>query len=105
MDTLNRVSAMLAALGSLLRLQIIRILETGDYHVHEIVAELGKSQPLVSQHLKVLKDCGLVESERCGREVIYRLAGPHVSAMVDHAWEVASDGQSPAGMTFIRNDA
>ena len=41
-------------------------------------AEAGASQPNVSQHLAVLRAAGLVEAERDGREVRYRLSDPDV---------------------------
>lgn len=41
--------------------------------VNEIVEKLDVSQPTVSHHLKVLKDAGLVSSERQGKQVFYTL--------------------------------
>ena len=43
-----------------------------------LAAELGASQPNVSQHLAVMRTAGIVEAERDGREVRYRLADPEV---------------------------
>ena len=51
--------------------------------MHELVRVLGKSQPLVSQHLRVLKDAGLVGATRSGREVVYSLAVPGVIATLE----------------------
>ena len=39
-------------------------------------------QPLVSQHLKILKAAGVVTGERSGREVLYRLADHHLAHIV-----------------------
>ncbi|WJY68537.1 ArsR/SmtB family transcription factor [Corynebacterium auris] len=64
------------AMDSPLRLQILLLLATGEHVVHELVSELGKSQPLISQHLRVLKRADLVTSVRRGREVLYSLAYP-----------------------------
>ena len=50
--------------------------------MHQLVAELGKSQPLISQHLRVLRAAGLVTSSRKGREVLYALAQPDVIAII-----------------------
>lgn len=41
--------------------------------VNDIVAKLNVSQPTVSHHLKVLKNAGLVKSERQGKEILYTL--------------------------------
>jgi ArsR family transcriptional regulator len=65
-----------AALGDPVRLQIISILAAapdGEVCVCEFVEPLGKSQPTVSHHLKVLGDAGLVEGNRRGKWVWYRL--------------------------------
>jgi ArsR family transcriptional regulator len=65
-----------AALADPARLQILSMLATapeGEVCVCEFVEPLGKSQPTVSHHLKVLGDAGLVEGERRGKWVWYRL--------------------------------
>ncbi|SDR81450.1 ArsR/SmtB family transcription factor [Corynebacterium timonense] len=67
------------AMDSPLRLQILLLLTSGEHVVHELVSELGKSQPLISQHLRVLKRANLVTSARRGREVLYSLAYPEVA--------------------------
>lgn len=64
------------ALGDLTRLQIIYLLSTdtsGTLGVSELAARLGISQPAVSQHLKTLKNEGLVESRREGFYIYYTL--------------------------------
>lgn len=73
---------LLSALDSELRLSILLLLDAKDHVVHEMVTELGKSQPLVSQHLKVLKDAGLVVGTRVGREVVYSLARPEIIGVI-----------------------
>jgi ArsR family transcriptional regulator len=63
-----------AALADPVRLQILSLLATaegGAVCACDLVAPVGKSQPTVSHHLKVLADAGLVVSERRGRNVWY----------------------------------
>ncbi|PRC58064.1 transcriptional regulator, partial [Mycobacterium sp. ITM-2017-0098] len=43
---------------------------------------LDVPQPLVSQHLRILKSAGVVEGARSGREVLYRLVDHHLADMV-----------------------
>lgn len=63
-----------AALGDPVRLQILSMLASAaEVCVCEFVAPLGRSQPTVSHHLKVLGDAGLVEGDRRGKWVWYRL--------------------------------
>lgn len=55
------------------RLNILRILRRGGLSVRDIWQFLDLSQNLVSHHLKVLKDFGLLNSERNGKQIIYSL--------------------------------
>ena len=48
--------------------------------VHDLVHALGVTQPLISQHLRVLKSAGVVHGERQGREVVYSLVDDHLAA-------------------------
>src|SRR3989337_196937 len=65
------------------RLEIIHVLAAGPREVGRLAAEMGLSQPNVSQHLAVMRAAGLVEAEREGREVRYRLADPDVVVACD----------------------
>ena len=64
-----------AALGDPARLRLLSLIATapaGEVCVCDLVGPIGKSQPTVSHHLKVLADAGLVTSERRGRWSWYR---------------------------------
>jgi ArsR family transcriptional regulator len=79
MDEITTLQAeVLRALAHPLRLQIMRRLDGGPGEVGALAQELGMSQPNLSQHLAVLRATGLVEAEREGREVHYRIADPDV---------------------------
>ena len=84
-DDLEAASALLRALASPHRLAIVRALADGPRCVHELVEALGVSQPLVSQHLRVLRAEDLVTGERRGREIAYALADHHVTHIVEDA--------------------
>jgi DNA-binding transcriptional ArsR family regulator len=55
------------------RRQILDLLSRGERPVNDLVAELGVPQPLVSKHLRVLREVGLVEVRDAGRQRLYRL--------------------------------
>lgn len=57
------------------RRQILDILAEGERSVNELVAQLDLIQPLVSKHLKVLREVGLVEVRTEGKQRLYRLNG------------------------------
>jgi ArsR family transcriptional regulator, zinc-responsive transcriptional repressor len=50
--------------------------------VHELVTALGVSQPLVSQHLRVLRSTRIVTARREAREIEYTLTDDHVARIV-----------------------
>ncbi|AZZ81671.1 MULTISPECIES: ArsR/SmtB family transcription factor [Gordonia] len=73
---------LLRALASPTRVAIVLSLRERVQCVHELVGHLGLSQPLVSQHLRVLKDAGVVRGHRNGREITYELLDDHVAHIV-----------------------
>lgn len=77
---------LLKALSAPLRIEVIMLLtEHGPLCVHELVDTLAVAQPLVSQHLRVLRSAGVVVAERRGREVAYSLADEHIGRIVADA--------------------
>lgn len=55
------------------RRQVLEVIGTRELSVNEIVNKLGWTQPMVSKHLGVLKQVGLVEERRVGRQRLYRV--------------------------------
>ena len=79
MDEITILQAeILKTLASPRRLEIIHRLAEGPCEVRRLAEDLGAPQPNISQHLSVLRAAGLVEAERDGREVRYRLTDPDV---------------------------
>jgi ArsR family transcriptional regulator len=79
MDEITILQAeVLKILSSPRRLEILHVLADGPIEVGRLAAVLGASQPNVSQHLSVMRAAGMVESERDGREIRYRLVDPEV---------------------------
>ncbi len=74
MDEIFSLQAeVLKVLSSPRRLEIIHRLAAGPVEVSRLAEQMGVSQPNVSQHLAVMRAVGLVDFEREGREVRYRL--------------------------------
>jgi DNA-binding transcriptional ArsR family regulator len=79
MDEITILQAeVLKTLASPRRIDILHALAAGPIEVGRLAKSLGASQPNVSQHLAVLRGAGIVEAEREGREVRYRLVDPDV---------------------------
>jgi ArsR family transcriptional regulator, zinc-responsive transcriptional repressor len=89
-DTLAGAVDLLKALASPIRLATVVELCEGSRCVHELQESLetagrAVSQPLLSQHLKVLREAGLVTTTRRGTEITYQLADAHVGHIVNDA--------------------
>jgi len=79
MDEITILQAeVLKTLSSPRRLEILHRLAEGPCEVGRLADDIGVSQPNVSQHLAVLRSAGIVEAEREGREVRYRLTDADV---------------------------
>lgn len=93
---LEAAAELLRALANTHRLAIVAELNDGPRCVHQLVEALGVSQPLVSQHLRILRASHLVHAERRGREIAYSLGDEHVFHIVHDAVVHATE-RRPAG--------
>jgi ArsR family transcriptional regulator len=71
------------AMGNAARLKILHALRERGKTVSEIIRETGYSQANVSRHLSVLRGVGVVDSERHGTTIFYRLTDPKVGEVCD----------------------
>jgi ArsR family transcriptional regulator, arsenate/arsenite/antimonite-responsive transcriptional repressor len=86
MNTIELAEA-LRALAVPSRLKIVELLQTHPYCVGALALWVGISQPAVSQHLAVLKRAGLVDADREGTMVHYRV-NRHRFEQVSKALEI-----------------
>ena len=78
------LSRQFAALADPVRLRLVSLLATaedGAVCACDLVGPVGRSQPTVSHHLKVLAEAGLVTSEKRGRNVWYAVVPAAVEAL------------------------
>jgi DNA-binding transcriptional ArsR family regulator len=79
MDEITILQAeVLRVLAHARRIELLHALGNGPIEVRNLADTVGGSQPNVSQHLAALRNAGLVEPERDGRDVRYRLSDPDV---------------------------
>jgi DNA-binding transcriptional ArsR family regulator len=86
------LQAGLDALGDGTRMAIFQRLANGPMAVNELAGTLPVTRPAVSQHLRVLKDAGLVTDSRAGTRRMYQLDPEGVArlrAHFDQVWEKA----------------
>ena len=79
-----RLARQFAALADPVRLRMVSLLATADggaVCACDLVDPVGKSQPTVSHHLKVLAEAGLVTSEKRGRNVWYAVVPAALEAL------------------------
>ena len=73
------------------RLSILEALREGPLTVSEIIKVTGLTQSNASNHLRCLRDCGLVSAESEGRQVSYRLSDNRVHDLLGVAEAILSD--------------
>jgi DNA-binding transcriptional ArsR family regulator len=72
-NTLN-MQLLLQALGDANRLKIIKFVGAGECSVSQIISEVKLSQPLVSHHLRILRENRILETSRKGPFIYYKLS-------------------------------
>jgi DNA-binding transcriptional ArsR family regulator len=65
------------------RRKVLEVLGTQELSVNELVERLGWNQPMVSKHLGVLKEVGLVSERRAGRQRLYRVNAERLKPIYD----------------------
>lgn len=71
------------ALSDPIRLEIIAYLRDGEKCVCEIVPHLNLIQPLISRHLKMLKDAGIIRCRKDGTKRMYSIVDKRIFNLVD----------------------
>ena len=70
------------ALGDPTRLKILELVKDDEKCICEIIPETGKSQPNVSQHLKVLKISGLINERKDGTRIMVRASNHKIYEVI-----------------------
>lgn len=82
--TINPANAAFRALGDETRREILKMLRTGPRTSGEIASRFDSSWPTISRHLAILRDAGLVVTERKGQEIYYELNTSVFQDLVTH---------------------
>lgn len=80
----DSIGQTLIALGDPTRREVFELVAARPRAVGELAAELPVSRPAVSQHLRVLKEAGLVRDEAVGARRIYQLHPEGVAELRDY---------------------
>lgn len=67
------------------RFEILELLEKKkELCVSDFVKNLKKDQPLISHHLKTLRDCGIVKSRSEGKKMMYKISNTQLSSLISN---------------------
>lgn len=92
MDKVAELATMLKACGHPLRLKILCAIEHGEEAcVSELWSCLEQAQPVVSQHLAVLKRRGIVSSQVHGNKRVYAISDPFIRSLINGLAESAKE--------------
>jgi len=95
-DVTRDAAGTLKVLGEPLRWEIVRRLAVEDLCTCHLVEELGAAQPLVSHHLRVLREAGIVRTEPCGSFTYYILEREVLGALGAGIAELADQARGNA---------
>lgn len=73
------------------RRMLLKILRESDASAGEIASKFNLSQPTVSNHLKILKEDGLIREQKIRQNRIYSLNRAELGRIIDVLWELAGD--------------
>lgn len=86
-DTASKIADQFAALSETSRVRIIAALLEGERRVSAIVEQVGLSQPVVSHHLRLLRQLRLVRARKEGAQVFYSLHDDHIADLFRRSLE------------------
>src|SRR5205809_4634401 len=92
----RRSSQVFRALADETRREILRLLRDGPLTSGEIASRFESSWPTISRHLAVLRDAGLVVTERRGQEIRYELNTSVFQDLIQHLIEWTRPTRAPA---------
>jgi len=90
-------SDVLRVLADPLRMQIVQLLAREALCTTHLVEETGARQTNLSNHLKTLRDAGLVDTEPCGRFTYYSLRPEAIATLAGELAELAAAARAAAG--------
>ncbi|MGW7544015.1 ArsR/SmtB family transcription factor [Streptomyces sp. NPDC054770] len=87
---------LIRVLADPLRLQIVTLLAKETLCTTHLVEETGARQTNLSNHLKVLREAGVVETEPCGRFTYYKLRPDVIASLADQFADLAESARAAA---------
>jgi DNA-binding transcriptional ArsR family regulator len=81
-EALEMAAECLRTLAHPVRLRMVQMLLQGDYTVGELAEACQIPSHMASEHLRLMKHCGLLDPRKEGRRTYYRVAEPHLASIM-----------------------
>jgi len=93
-DRAGEVATLLKALAHPVRLMLACTLAEGEFSVGALEERLDIHQPTLSQQLGVLREAGVVETRRDGKQIFYRLTEKKAAQLIDALYSIFCKDES-----------
>ncbi len=90
--TAAHVAELFRSFSDTSRVRILSILTTHEQNVSVLAQMVGVSESAVSHHLRGLRQMGIVQARRDGKEVFYRIDDEHIAALFQQGVKHVQDG-------------
>ena len=91
----DEVAGLLKTMAHPARLMLACMLAEGEYAVGELESRLDIHQPTLSQQLTVLREAGIVETRREGKQIFYRLTADKAAQLIGALYEIFCQPEGP----------
>ena len=81
-ENIEQAAVAMQAMSHPLRIKILCLLSSGEMMVTDIIDAVGSTQSNVSQHLAILRACGMINSRKQATKVLYRIADARILKMI-----------------------
>ena len=81
-ENIEQAAVAMQAMSHPLRIKILCLLSSGEMMVQEITDAVGSTQSNISQHLAILKACGMIHSRKVATKALYRIKDERILKMI-----------------------
>ena len=81
-ENIEQAAVAMQAMSHPLRIKILCLLSSGEMMVQEITDAVGSTQSNISQHLGILRACGMINSRKQATKVFYRIEDERIVKMI-----------------------
>jgi ArsR family transcriptional regulator len=96
LESLEETASLLRAISQTVRLEILLTIGTGEACVCHLEAAIGQRQAYISQQLMALRESGIVESRREGRNIYYHIKNLRILDLIHSACKVSNQNLDPS---------